>query len=175
MYTIDKLYLDMTGHAWVSDTVQAHATHIADLPLESDVRWRVGVPSVADVEFITLSPFWPSGRLGVCVEIRRSNRIMYVNHPAFAGCKAWMPVSAATWRPIPRPEHTRYVVVDEHTLGYLIPDQPFSVGILAGNIFKGGPSSGQAICGIVPGNTSIRQANLEDFTAFRVTPPPCFQ
>lgn len=120
----DKLYRSADGHAWVGEYFEgrfpSNATHIADLPQEDDSRWRPGVPAFSDVEFITLSPFSPSGRLGVCVEKKSSNPLgQYPNHPAFEGCKAWMPVSETRWTLIPRPEHARYVVMDEHTLGYL--------------------------------------------------------
>lgn len=57
----------------------------------------------------------------------------------------------------------------------MIPEQPFSVGVLAANIFKGASTLDQTICSIAPGNTKIRQANLADFRSFRVLPPPCFR
>jgi hypothetical protein len=146
------------------------------LPKEDDPRWCRGVPIFSDVEFITLSPFGPSGRLGVSVEKQPSNPLgQYPNHPVFEGCKAWMPVSEASWAPIPRPERTRYVVMDGHTLGYLIPEMPNYVGVLAGSVLKGGPDSMQGTALIVPGHTQVRQAELEDFTNFRVMPPPCFR
>lgn len=176
----DKLYRSADGHAWVGEyfvgRYPAHATHVADLPDEHDARWRLGVPAFQDVEFITLSPFSPSGRLGVCVEKQSSTPLgRYPNHPAFEGCKAWMPVSETRWTPIPRPEHTRYVVADEHTLGYLIPEMPDYIGILAGSVLKGGPDPLQGTALIVPGHTQVRQATLEDFANFRVVPPSCLR
>lgn len=176
----DKLYRSADGHAWVGEYFEgrfpSNATHVADLPDEDDPRWRPGVPAFSDVEFITLSPFFPSGRLGVCVEKKSSDPLFrHVNHPAFQGCKAWMPVSETSWAPIPRPEHTRYVVMDEHTLGYLIPEMPGYIGVLAGSVLKGGADPMQGTALITPGHTRVRQAEMEDFTNFRVMPPPCFR
>lgn len=176
----DKLYRSADGHAWVGEhfvgRFPLNATHIADLPQEDDPRWRVGAPAFADVEFITLSPFSPSGRFGVRVEKKPGNPLRrYPNHPAFEGCKAWMPVSETHWTPIARPEHTRYVVMDEHTLGYLIPEMPYYIGILAGSVLKGGPDHTQGTSIITPGHSKVRQATLEDFATFRVMPPPCLK
>jgi hypothetical protein len=176
----DKLYRSADGHAWVGEHFEgsfpSNATHIADLPEEDDPRWRLGSPAFCDVEFITLSPFSPSGRLGVCVERKPSNPLgQYPNHPVFEGCKAWMPVMETRWTPIPQPDHARYVVLDENTLGYLIPEMPGYVGVLAGSVLKGGrdPMNGPAL--ISPGLTKVRQATLDDFKSFRVMPPPCLR
>lgn len=176
----DKLYRSADGHAWVGEhcvgRFPATATHVAALPEADDARWIPGVPTFLDAEFITLSPFSPSGRLGVCVEKKSSKPVgRYPNHPPFEGCKAWMPVGSIAWTPIPLPECARYVVMDEHTLGYLIPETPSFMGVLAGSVLKGGhdPLNGPAV--IVPGHTKLRQATELDFKAFRVSLPPCFR
>jgi hypothetical protein len=176
----DKLYRSADGHAWVGEYFEGRfpsdATHIADLPDNDDPRWRQGAPAFSDVEFITLTPFSPYGRLGVCVEKKSSSPLSQnPNHPAFLGCTAWMPVSETTWKPIPRPERSRYVVMDEHTLGYLIPEMPGYIGVLMCSVLKGGdgPMHGNAI--ITLGRTQVRQATSEDFTSFRVVPPACFR
>ena len=170
----DKLYRSADGHAWVGEYFEgrfpSNATHISDLPKEDDPRWRPGTPTFDDVEFVTL------GRLGVCVEKKSSDPLArYSNHPPFEGCKAWMPVPEINWTPIPRPEHTRYVVMNENTLGYLIPERPNYIGILAGSVLKGGPDPMQGTALIIPGHSQIRQATAEDFTNFRVMAPACFR
>ncbi len=179
MQTEQRLYRTAEGHAWVGEYFKgrspANATHVADLPLADDPRWRQGKPEFADVEFITLSPFSPSGRLGVCVEKQLGKPLgQYPNHPAFEGCVAWMLVSDAEWTPLPTPDYTRYVVMDEHTLGYLIPEMPDCIGVLHGSVLKGSPYG--PLCGmayIVAGNTKLRQATLADFEEYRVVPPKC--
>lgn len=175
----DKLYRTACGHAWVGEffvgRFPEHATHVAELPAEDDSRWRPGAPPACDdIEFITLSPFFPSGRLGVCVEKKSSALLgLHANHPPFFGCRAWMPVMETHWKPIPRPEHTRYVVMDEHTLGYLIPQTPDCIGVLAGSVLRGGHDPMQGTAPIATGRTVLRQATRADFDFFRVAPPKC--
>lgn len=174
----DKLYRSADGHAWVGEHFKGrfpeNATHVADLPDVNDPRWRPGRPSFTDVEFITLCSFSPYGRLGVCVEKKSSHPLNpYPNHPVFKSCKAWMPVSETDWKPIPRPERARYVVLNENTLGYLIPEMPDYIGILAGSVLNGGPDPLQGTALVTPGHSKVRQATLEDFANFRVMPPRC--
>ena len=100
-----KVYQSTDGHAWVGEHwVGRHprgAVLEAEVPAVDDQRWVAGVPSVRDVEVLTLSPFYPSGRLGACIEKLDSapqfpNRS---NHPVFEGCRAWMPIDMLDWRP----------------------------------------------------------------------------
>lgn len=63
----------------------------------------------------------------------------------------------------------RYVVKDEHTLGYMIGDTD-SMGVLAGSVVRGGHNwinGSVSVFGSV-----IRDATLADFEAYRVCPPP---
>ncbi len=127
MTTSLKLLRNAAGHAWVGETFQ-DATHVAAFPEADDPRWIPGIPTQQDTEFVTLSPFFPSGRLGVAVEISRSNMPKFggPNHPPFFGCKAWMQVDALHWHPVtPGYPITKQPVIDrelEERLGV------FSVG-----------------------------------------------
>ena len=64
----------------------------------------------------------------------------------------------------------KYVVKDDHTLGYIFDAQPDFMGILASNKHghhqNGGPVS---IFGAI-----IRSATADDFKNFRVVVPPYF-
>jgi hypothetical protein len=63
----------------------------------------------------------------------------------------------------------RYVVMNEHTLGYIENARPL-MGVLAGSVLKGGHSwlnGPVSTFGCV-----VRDANLADFEAYRVSPPP---
>lgn len=65
------------------------------LPAADDPRWVSGVPAALDTPVLTLSPFFPAGRLGVAVETKRSRPFSrHPNHPPFAGVQAWMPLTA---------------------------------------------------------------------------------
>jgi hypothetical protein len=78
------------GEVWVG-RYPKDATHEADIPELTDPRWIKGKPIVMDTDVLTLSPFYPSQRLDVCVERKSSNPIMrHANHPPFAGAVAWM-------------------------------------------------------------------------------------
>lgn len=88
------------GHAWVGEC-RGNATQVADVPAADDPRWIAGLPNLLDTEVLTLSPFYPSGRLGCCVEQKESKPISrHPNHPPFRGCRAWMPLDALAWRPV---------------------------------------------------------------------------
>ena len=82
------------GEVWVG-RYPKDATHEAEIPIETDARWNKGKPSLLDTDLLTLSPFYPSNRLDVCVERKSSNPIMrHANHPPFAGAVAWMSIEA---------------------------------------------------------------------------------
>ncbi|UIF89456.1 hypothetical protein [Cupriavidus sp. UYPR2.512] len=72
------------------------------------------------------------------------------------------------------PVCAKYVVVDEHTLGYRIEETPRFIGVLAGSVLRGGhnPIDGPAV--IIPGLTRLRAATEIDFEFFRVVLPPDF-
>ena len=94
----DKLFKLASGHAWVGECKQ-EATHTADIPNPDDSRWVSGAPSLLDTEVLTLSPFFPSGRFGVCVEKKDSKPFSrYMNHPPFEGCKKWMLLDVIDWQ-----------------------------------------------------------------------------
>lgn len=96
----DKLFRRADGHAWVGEC-QEDATHTAEIPTPDDSRWTPGVPHALDTEVLTLSPFYPSGRLGVCVESRSITPLFrYPNHSPFEGCKAWMAIDDIDWQPV---------------------------------------------------------------------------
>lgn len=67
----------------------------------------------------------------------------------------------------------RYVVLGEHTLGYL-QEGTVMMGVLAGSVIKGGHSWKNGPVAIVPGYTQLRPATLSDFEVYRVLPPPGF-
>jgi hypothetical protein len=66
---------------------------------------------------------------------------------------------------------TKYVVQDENLLGYLIPEQPSIVGILAASVIRGSIynwTDGTA----VNRPEQQRPATRQDFADFRVCLPP---
>jgi hypothetical protein len=75
----------------VGETIQDDVTHCLPIPDVNDLRWIDGMLNVLDVDVLTLSHFYPSGKLGACIERKSSiPPIMAVNHPAFTGCVKWM-------------------------------------------------------------------------------------
>jgi len=91
-------------HAWVGEC-GLDAQFVADIPAEDDPRWQEGKPELLDTELLTLSPFYPSGRLGACVEKKSCHPMFrYANHPAFQGCKKWMHLDALVWMPFNKSE-----------------------------------------------------------------------
>lgn len=66
----------------------------------------------------------------------------------------------------------RYVVKDEHTLGYLIESSPTMMGVLAS--LKSGHNPMYGPVSILPGATELRSATVKDFEVFRVAVPPDF-
>ena len=102
----DRLYKTADGRAWVGEhwvgRYPSNAIFYTELPPADDTRWIKGVPHQLDTQYLTLSPFYPDGRLGVCVDLKESKPpFRYPNHPAFAGCRAWMEVDAINWHPVP--------------------------------------------------------------------------
>ena len=70
---------------------------------------------------------------------------------------------------------TKYVVLNEHTLCYLIPDVPNTIGILHASILRGSPYNnldGSAFFN--PKVHAIRAATPEDFKEYRVQRPSDF-
>ncbi|PNE59582.1 hypothetical protein A8H39_00075 [Paraburkholderia fungorum] len=68
-------------------------------------------------------------------------------------------------------KNAKYVVMDEHTLGYVMDEAPNYIGVLAGSVKRGGrnPLDGPAI--IAAGITRLRPATEVDFEFFRVAIP----
>lgn len=84
-----KLFI-AADRAWIGECRQDAHTELP-IPAADDPRWIQGVPTALDTQVLTLCPFYPSGRLDVSVEIKRSQPLSrYPNHPPFQGCKAWM-------------------------------------------------------------------------------------
>lgn len=70
------------------------------------------------------------------------------------------------------PVSAKYVVLNEHTLGYLIPEMPNAMGILHASILRGSPHNdldGWTL--LVPSVDTIRAATPEDFRLYRVHLP----
>lgn len=68
----------------------------------------------------------------------------------------------------------KYVVMDEHTLGYLQAEMPGWMGVLHGSVLKGGFDWKNGQVPIVPGITRLRPATKEDFAEYRVCLPSDF-
>lgn len=97
---MDQQLFKTATHSWVGEC-QMDATHVAEVPSSEDSRWIPGRPEILDTEVLTLSPFYPSGRLGVCVEKKLSKPFSTnTNHPSFGGCKAWMQMGNIPWQEI---------------------------------------------------------------------------
>ena len=110
-----NVYIDEINHAWVGEfrvgSPPESAVYYAEIPSNDDINWIAGVPSVVDIEFLTLSPFYPSLRLDVMVEKNVESRF-HLNHPPFAGCKFWMSLDKLDWNLMPK-----YVPIAEYTIG----------------------------------------------------------
>ena len=63
----------------------------------------------------------------------------------------------------------RYVVLNEHTLGYIADGSPF-MGVLAGKVAGGGYDPKNGPVAIAEERDSIRPATQADFVDFRVSP-----
>lgn len=112
------IYLDNKGYAWMEEygigaKHPKNAEFYSEVPDNNDKRWIDGKPKQENVQFLTLSPFYPSQRLDVSVEINREPKVMrYENHPAFESCVKYMPLQLLTFRPIPK-----YIANAIHTIG----------------------------------------------------------
>lgn len=112
------IYLDTEGHTWMQEhgvgaIHPKNAEFYCEVPGNDDSRWIEGKPKQSNVEFLTLSPFYPSQRLDVSVEVNREPKIMrHENHPAFEGCVKYMPIHLLEFKPIPK-----YVARAIHTIG----------------------------------------------------------
>jgi len=95
----DRIYFRVDGTAWVGEQWVGRypegITHFSELPTTDDPRWIPGKPSVQDEQVVTLCPFNPSGRLGICIEMDASRPLLrgIARHPPFAGAKWWMPLN----------------------------------------------------------------------------------
>lgn len=102
------IYLDQESYVWmqehhIGNEHPQNAEFFCEVPSNDSSKWIIGKPSVPNVQFLTISPFYPSGRLDVSVEINSEPKIMrHENHPAFAGCVKYMPVHLLDFRPIPK-------------------------------------------------------------------------
>lgn len=67
----------------------------------------------------------------------------------------------------------KYVVCDEHTLGYLMGNG--WVGVLHESVLKGAAFSVHPGPKVVSQFSNVRPATLEDFAEFRVMVPPDFK
>ncbi len=75
-------------------------------------------------------------------------------------------------------ESVEYIVVNENTLGYVdfrYPDASLSVGVLRGNVFKGGPDPKNGPIVVLPQVNRVRPATLEDFESYRISVPSSFK
>ena len=80
-------------------------------------------------------------------------------------------------QPAPIPKSgldVKYVVMNEHTLGYLSKAYPNDMGVLSGSVIKGGRDWKNGPAFIVPGHTHFRPATRADFAEYRVTVPSDF-
>lgn len=101
------IYLDKDGYVWmqehnIGNKHPQNAEFYTEVPSNDDKRWIDGIPRVENIQFLTLSPFYPNQRLDVSVEIKRSTQFKNVNHPAFEGCQKYMPVSLLNFNAIPK-------------------------------------------------------------------------
>ena len=101
------IYLDKDGYAWMQEhhlgeEHPKNAEFYCEVPSNGDAKWLQGKPCVSNEQFLTLSPFYPSQRLDVSIEIDREPKIMNPNHPAFMGCVKYMPINTLGFRPIPK-------------------------------------------------------------------------
>lgn len=63
---------------------------------------------------------------------------------------------------------TQYVVLNEHTLGYLQWDA-HSLDVLAGKVLKGGHDPKNGPCAVLEGFDKLRPATHADFADYRVS------
>lgn len=65
-------------------------------------------------------------------------------------------------------EVPRLVVVNESVLGYVFPQTPSTMGVLARSDISGGYGPYNAPISVAPGRDQLRAATKEDFAAFRI-------
>ena len=68
-------------------------------------------------------------------------------------------------------ERIKLVVIDEHTLGYLIPNSNYA-GVLHASVLRGSPVSGSPLSAMNPipvAFKKVRLASEKDFNDFRVS------
>ncbi len=112
------IYLDKDGYTWMQEhgigaSHPSNAEFYCEVPSNEDTRWIEGKPKQANTQFLTLSPFYPSQRLDVSIEVNRQPKIMqYENHPSFEGCVKYMPIHLLDFRTIPK--HISRAI---HTIG----------------------------------------------------------
>jgi hypothetical protein len=65
-------------------------------------------------------------------------------------------------------EKIQLVVMNEHTLGYIFPEQPQSLHILQSSVLRGStlPNDGQSV--VIGSGDTVRLASQQDFNDFRV-------
>jgi len=69
---------------------------------------------------------------------------------------------------------TKYVVLNENTLGYIQDEQPNMMGVLASNVTRGGHLPINGPVAISP-SANLRAATAKDFDTYRVVVPPDFR
>lgn len=112
------IYLDKEHYAWMQEhSIGANhpenAEFFCEVPSNDNCKWIDGKPNTSNTQFLTLSPFYPTQRLDVSIEINREPKVMrYENHPAFAGCVKYMPLELLNFRPIPK-----YIARAIYTIG----------------------------------------------------------
>lgn len=68
-------------------------------------------------------------------------------------------------------ETIKMVVIDNHTLGYLIPNSNYA-GVLKASVLRGAPCSGDPLSAMVPvlvNFADVRPASIQDFKDFGVS------
>jgi hypothetical protein len=66
---------------------------------------------------------------------------------------------------------TKYVVLNENTLGYINAECPNTMGVLAGSVIRGGHNPLNGPVTIVPTIDEVRPAEIGDFATYRVMAP----
>jgi hypothetical protein len=67
---------------------------------------------------------------------------------------------------------TRYVVLNENTLGYINDECPNTMGVLVGSVAQGGHNWLNGPVAIAPTIDEVRPATIGDFATYRVMAPP---
>lgn len=111
------LYMNKEGYIWTQEhwIGRPHpdkALFFCEIPKNEDPRWIEGIPTETNIQFLTLSPFYPSQRLDVSVEKKTEPSLTrYPNHPPFEGCVKYMSLETLDFRVLPiHIERTIYTV-----------------------------------------------------------------